>query len=131
MALSSRAIDQHIILLDTLQLSAIKTKDVASLLEKLSIRPARLKAAKTTGTKKKSSAAAVAVKPPQSTKKTVLMVLPANDATLVKSARNIPGVSVITAASLNVLSVLQHQYLLAPLKSLETIEHTFLAPAKL
>lgn len=130
MALSSRAIDQRIILLDTLQLSAIKTKEVARLLENLTLRPSRKKAAvKTVESKTKTSPIKAAAKPTKSAKKTVLVILPANDATIVKSVRNIPGVSVITAASLNVLSVLQHQYLLAPLKALETIDHTFLARA--
>ena len=57
----------------------------------------------------------------------VLIVMPASDQTIVKSARNIPGVSVVSADSLNVLAVLNHQYLLMPIQSLEKIEQTFLA----
>ena len=52
--------------------------------------------------------------------------MPASDQTVVKSARNIPGVTVISADSLNVLAVLNHQYLLMPVQSLEKIEQTFL-----
>ena len=149
MSLSSKAADERIVLLDSLTLTAIKTKTLVSVLEALKLWPVKEKKTKAApaAVEQKTNAAANATPPARlassdlgSTpsrdeeakrakrrKPRVLIVMPASDQTIVKSARNIPGVSVVSADSLNVLAVLNHQYLLMPIQSLEKIEQTFLA----
>ncbi len=51
-----------------------------------------------------------------------LVVLPEANANVVKSARNIPGVTTIPAQNLNVLDVMRHQSLLMPLAALRKVE---------
>ena len=125
MTLSGKAADGRIVLLDELKLPAIKSKAVVTMLESLPLWPKKAKGAKTAAAKKKT--VGEKDKPAaKSRRPRVLVVMPASDQVVVKSARNVVGISVMNATDLNVLAVLQHQYLLMPLASLEKIERTFL-----
>ncbi len=75
-ALSSKVADSEMIVLNKLQLEGIKTKPMAEVLKNLK------------------------------TGKKVLLVLPENDETIYKSARNIPGVKVTTVGMLCVYDIL-------------------------
>lgn len=96
MTLSAKAEADRILVLETLNLPEIKTKQLATVLAKL----------------------------PMKGKKT-LLVQPEPEATIIKSARNIPHVTTIAANSLNVLDVLRHDQLVLPQASLSVIEKTF------
>jgi len=129
MSLSSKAADERVMLLDSLTLPAIKTKTIVAVLQALKLwqgKEKKTKAVPATA-KSKTNVAAAATPAVKRRQPRVLIVMPASDQTVVKSARNIPGVSVVSADSLNVLAVLNHQYLLMPIQSLEKIEQTFLA----
>lgn len=58
-------------------------------------------------------------------KKTNLFILPVTNHILIKSGRNIPGVTFIRADSLNVYDVLRHQQLLVLQDALPIISQTF------
>ncbi|MBI3572751.1 MAG: 50S ribosomal protein L4 [Candidatus Kerfeldbacteria bacterium] len=58
-------------------------------------------------------------------KKTTLIVTPKTDQALVRSSRNIPGVAIIRADSLNVYDLLRHQQLLILEPALAKISSTY------
>ncbi|MDD5040350.1 MAG: 50S ribosomal protein L4 [Patescibacteria group bacterium] len=88
MSLSDKAARKRIIVLDKLSLPKIKTSALQAILNKLPI------------------------------KRTALLVIPKNDSVIIKSARNIPSVYLISADSLNVYDVLRHDYLVVLEQSL-------------
>lgn len=94
-SLSAKVADKAIFGLEGFSAKAPKTKDFAGLLAKLP------------------------------TGKKYLFVLPAKDEVLVKSARNIPGVKVITAAYLNPYDVLQADQICLLKDAVPVIESTF------
>ncbi|MFA5052382.1 MAG: 50S ribosomal protein L4 [Patescibacteria group bacterium] len=96
MALSDRANEKNIIIVDALAMKSVKTKDLLALISKLPL------------------------------KKTILLALPKSDQTIIKSSRNIPFIKTITADSLNILDVLNHETLLMPKASLAMITKTYL-----
>ena len=63
-------------------------------------------------------------------KKTNLIVLPSTDMMVVKSARNIPGVTIIRADSLNTYDIVGHQQVFVLQEALPVIEKTFVKAAK-
>jgi len=97
MALSSKAKDKELILLDNLEIKEGKTKEMAQILEKLKIKG-----------------------------KSILLALPSLDKKIILASRNIPKLSTIQAKDLNALDVLNSKYLLMPLSSIEVIKKTFL-----
>ncbi len=97
MALTDKAQRNKIVILEDLQFKSIKTKQLAGLLQALSI-----------GTK-------------------VLIITPGADAILAKSARNMPQVSILPANSLNTVAVLRPEVLLAPKPSLDVMIKTYTA----
>ena len=97
MALSSKAKDGELILLDKLELKEIKTKKMAQILEKLPCK-----------------------------KKSTLLALPKIDKNVILSARNLPRVETIQARDLNALDILSFKYLLLPESSIKVIQETFL-----
>ena len=97
MALSSKAKDGELILLDKLELKEIKTKKIAQILEKLPCK-----------------------------KKSTLLALPKIDKNVILSARNLPRVETIQARDLNALDILSFKYLLLPESSIKVIQETFL-----
>jgi len=96
MALSDKAKNNCIVVLDKLELSVIKTKDFLKIISRLPL------------------------------KKKILAVLPKSDQKIVKSDRNLPNVKTINANSLNVVDVLGYEYLLILKNSLTVIEKTYL-----
>ena len=81
-ALSSKVIDNSIVVLEDLALNAPKTKEMAAVLKGLSV------------------------------EKKALIVTADNNENVALSARNIPNVTVVTANGVNVLDVLNHERLL-------------------
>jgi len=96
MVLSDKAQDKKIVVIDSLVLAAIKTKDFLKIITKLPL------------------------------KKTVLAVIPKTDQKIIKSANNIPFVKVIDADSLNVVDIISHEYILCAKPALEVIKKTYL-----
>ena len=91
-ALSVKAKERQIIVLDDLQVTAPKTREIASILEALAV---------------DSSA---------------LILLPERNLNVEKSANNLPNVKTLRAHYLNVRDLLGYDYLLMPLGALEVIE---------
>lgn len=120
MALSDRALNGKIILLDNLNLTEIKAKNAYKILRNLKLRAETKKnLAKITGKEEK----------PKLNKKdfnkSVLLVIPAADEKIVKSFRNTSRLSVIPAQNLNILDVIKNQVLLLPILSLAKIKEIF------
>jgi len=95
--LSDKVASERLIVLNELSLEAPRTKDMLDLLAKL---PA------TEGTK-------------------VLMMLPQRDENVVLSARNIPTAKVQHVASINVIELLKHDYVVMPVQTVRWIELVF------
>jgi large subunit ribosomal protein L4 len=93
MCLSDRAKDERIILLDKLELENFKTKKFLEILNKL----------------------------PNKEKKT-LLVLADNDKKIIKSAANLPKVKTIESVNLNVIDVLNNEYLMLPVATMRAVE---------
>ena len=91
-ALSSKVREENIIVLEGLTFEAPKTKDFIQVLKDLSIN------------------------------KKALIVTADLDETVALSARNIPGISVITAAGVNVLDLVGHEKLVLTKAAVEKIE---------
>ncbi len=96
MALTDRASEKNIVIIDSLAQKTVKTKDFLASISKLPL------------------------------KKTILLALPKSDQTIIKSTRNIPFLKTINADSLNIVDVLDHETLLMPKASLEVITKTYL-----
>jgi large subunit ribosomal protein L4 len=98
-ALSVKVADQQLVVLDRLEVAAPRTKDIVALLEALPVQ------------------------------RKVLVLLAGNDnGNVILSARNIPGVKTMPASSVNVLDVLNHDFLLAPVSAVREVEATFDRP---
>ncbi|MBY0184324.1 50S ribosomal protein L4 [Bacillus subtilis] len=90
--LSSKVIDNNIIVLEDLTLDTAKTKEMAAILKGLSVE-----------------------------KKAIIVTADANEAVAL-SARNIPGVTVVEANGINVLDVVNHEKLLITKAAVEKVE---------
>lgn len=97
MALSGKAKDNLLIVLDKFNLDQVKTKLIVQILNKLP-------------SKNQSS----------------LIALPKVEKNLVLSVRNLPKVETIEARNLNVLDLLSFKYLIIPKESIKVIKETFL-----
>jgi large subunit ribosomal protein L4 len=95
--LSDKVASERLIVVNELSLEAPRTKDMLELLGKL---PA------TEGTK-------------------VLMMLPQRDENVVLSARNIPTAKVQHVASINVVELLKHDYVVMPVQTVRWLEMVF------
>ena len=91
-ALSVKAMGGQIVMVDELQLPAPKTRDMVSILDNLAI------------------------------DSTALILLPERSENVALSARNLPEVKTLLAQYLNVRDILDYDYLIMPLGSLEVIE---------
>ncbi|UOY91479.1 50S ribosomal protein L4 [Ectobacillus sp. JY-23] len=91
-ALSTKVLENNVIVLDNLALNAPKTKEMVAVLKGLSVE-----------------------------KKALIVTADLNEAVTL-SARNIPGVTVITASSVNVLDVLHHDKLIMTQAAVEKVE---------
>lgn len=91
-ALSSKVIDQDIIVLDALTMNAPKTKEFAAILNNLKV------------------------------ESKALVVAPSYDDNVALSARNIPGVKFVAADGINVLDVLTHDKLIITKEAVQKVE---------
>ncbi|MCM3164466.1 50S ribosomal protein L4 [Metabacillus litoralis] len=91
-ALSSKVVDNDIVVLEDLALNAPKTKEMASVLKGLSV------------------------------ERKALIVTADNNENVALSARNIPGVTVVTASGVNVLDVLNHDKLIMTKAAVQKVE---------
>jgi len=91
-ALSVKAQEGQIIVLDALQMEAPKTREMLDILDRLEVDAS------------------------------ALILLPRRNENVEKSARNIPDVKTLRASYLNVRDLLSHDYLLMPVGALEVIE---------
>ena len=97
MALSAKAKNNLLVLLDELKIEEPKTKIMAEMLSKLPCKG-----------------------------KTTLIVFPRYDKNAILAARNIPRTQTIQAKDLNALDLLSFKYLILPKRSIEVIKETFL-----
>lgn len=95
MTLTDKVNEKKFVVLDDLTLPANKTKEFVKIISKLPV------------------------------KGTILIVLPKVSQPIIKSVRNLPFAKTITADSLNVLDVMNYQYLLCPKESLKVISQTY------
>ena len=91
-ALSAKAKDEGIVVLDSLELDAPQTKLMAATLGALGV------------------------------EESVLLLLPERDEVVEKSARNLPNVKILNANYLNIRDLLSHEKLLMTMDSLQVIE---------
>ncbi|PIC04610.1 50S ribosomal protein L4 [Anoxybacillus flavithermus] len=91
-ALSSKVLENSIVVLDNLTLEAPKTKEMVKILNNLSV-----------------------------DRKALIVTADANE-NVILSARNIPGVTVVTASGINVLDVLNHDKLIITKAAVEKVE---------
>ena len=91
-ALSVKAREGQIVLVDAFQIEVPKTQEMLDILDRLAV------------------------------DSSVLILLPQQDENVEKSARNIPDVKTVRASYLNVRDLLNYDYLMMPLASLEVIE---------
>ncbi len=92
-ALSVKAAESQVKLLDALEMAEPKTKELVGILEKLGLGNG-----------------------------SALILLPQRDEVILRSVRNLPQVRTLVAQYLNVRDLLQYDYILMPLASLEVIE---------
>lgn len=91
-ALSAKASEAQLRVLDALQMDAPRTKEMISILKGLGM------------------------------DSSVLILLPQSDDVILRSVRNLPKVRTLVAQYLNVRDLLKYDYILMPLASLEVIE---------
>jgi large subunit ribosomal protein L4 len=91
-ALSAKAVENQIVVLDTLKVNAPKTKEIVTVLGNLGLG------------------------------ERVLILLPERDEMLEKSARNLPQVKTLRASYLNIRDLLGCDHVLMPLGALQVIE---------
>jgi len=96
MALSSKAKDNLLIVIDNIKLKEAKTSQMAEILKKLPCY-----------------------------QKSVLLALPEMDKNIILAARNIPNLETIQVKDLNALDILNFQYLVMPKESIKVIESVF------
>ncbi len=102
MALSAKAQNNFLILMDKLNLEQPKTKLMAEIIKNLRKNIANLKEG------------------------TILIALPGMDKNLIMALRNLANVEVFQAKDLNALDLLSSKYLLMPKESVKVIKETFL-----
>ena len=93
-ALSSKVAADKLVVLDALELSAAKTKEMVKVLANLKLTNA-------------------------------LIVLPENDDTVIRAARNIPGVASTTVGTLNTYEVLKHNAVIITKAAVEKVEEVY------
>jgi len=95
--LSDKVANESLIVVNDLSMEAPRTKDMLAILDKL----------------------------PTSEGKRVLMMLSQRDENVVLSTRNIPSAKVQHVASINVVELLKHDYVVMPVKTVRWIEMVF------
>ena len=95
-ALSTKAANKEIIVLDELTLDEIKTKRMVNVLNN-----------------------------PDASKNTVLVVIKTTDENVVRSARNIPGVKTAYVNTLNVYDIIRYEKFVVTLEAVSGIEEVY------
>ncbi len=108
MCLSDKLNNNLFILLDKLNISEGKTKEIIEVIKNLKD-ILKLKIIKN-----------------KNLKLSILIILSKNNKKIIQAGKNLPGVKIITADSLNVLDLLKFEKVLITEKSLEIIEKTYL-----
>lgn len=116
MALSDKAANEKLILVDNLEIAEAKTKKFFEALQNLGLRDKKKKLLK------KDEKAEKKTKKP----KAVLLVLPGKNEKVTRAARNIEAVSYLGANALNIVDVVKSKYILLPIDALAEIEKNYL-----
>ncbi len=103
--LSDKVANETLIVVDTLSLEQPRTKDMLQILSKL------------------PSGGRASQEAPVGSK--VLMMLPRRDENVVLSTRNVPSAKVQHVASINVVELLKHDYVIMPVSTVRWIEMVF------
>lgn len=96
-AISSKAAENRLVLVENLQVAEARTREIADLLKRLDIQA------------------------------TALLVLPEVDTDIIRAARNIPRVTTQLARCLSVGEILSHQYVIMSVSAARQVEETFAA----
>jgi large subunit ribosomal protein L4 len=107
-ALSDKVANESLIIVDNLSLEQPRTKDMIEILNKLPLGDDSERKANKEGLKKR-----------------VLMMLPHRDENIVLSARNVSTAKVQHVASINVIELLKHDYVVMPVQTVRWIELVF------
>jgi large subunit ribosomal protein L4 len=94
-ALSSKVLENDILVLDNLSLDSIKTKEMVKVLDNLKV------------------------------DSKALIVLPEKNEVIIKSARNIPGVTTTLVSTLNVYDILNHDKFIVTKDAVAKIEEVY------
>lgn len=103
-ALSSKAKDNEILVLEDLKLQNPKTKEMNQVISNLRSQIADFK----------------------DLNKNMLLILPVNDDNIVRASKNLPYLSTILARNLNALAILSYKYLLMLKEDVKVLKETFL-----
>lgn len=94
-ALSTKVRDEKLLIIDNINLDEPKTREIKNILEKLKAQPR------------------------------ALLVTAQPDLNIIKSVRNLPGIKVVVAHQLNVLDLLNHDFLVMTKEALQKVEEVF------
>jgi len=134
MCLSDKFVSHHLALLDNLQITQSKTKEIVTVINNLKdiLEIKKLKtplSPRPDGTVKESESTNNNKENKFDLKKynlSLLIVLPASDKNIFRASKNINGLKITTANSLNTLDILKYKNLIIIESSLPVIEKTFL-----
>jgi large subunit ribosomal protein L4 len=116
MAVLSKFVDQEVVLLDDLSLPAPKTREMAALLQGITI------GTRTVGEGDQAREQRLSLRDT-----TVLIGTPQLDQTIYRAARNLPGVRVLPVAEFNCYTVLRHKRLLLSRAALQALLQKYAA----
>jgi large subunit ribosomal protein L4 len=102
MVLTSKLVDEELVVLEELKITEPKTKIMIQVLDKIKSLKSKLK-----------------------NQNSFLIALASNDTNIIRASRNIPGIKTILANSLNVLDLLSFKYLLIDKQGIKIIEKTY------
>ncbi|MFA6215032.1 MAG: 50S ribosomal protein L4 [Patescibacteria group bacterium] len=121
MGLSDKAANDRIILVDKIELTAVKTKKFFEILRNLNLR-----SKKKLNKKDDKIKIDAKDKKKKESEKSILVVMPKKDQNIWRAAKNISKLNLILADSLNVLDIVKYQYILMSVDSIAEIEKTFI-----
>ena len=100
MALSQKARDNQLIILDEIKLDKPKTKEMAGIIR-----------SKETGVKKQEK---------------ILVIIPEKNEDIVRAGKNLANTAIMQAKDLNCFDILKYKYIMMPKDAIKVIEKTFL-----
>jgi len=124
MALSDKAANENLVILDKLEITEFKTKIfngiILNLENKKAIKPSSASASAETSADKKASAGK-----PENKKRSLLMIVDRGDDKIKYSARNLDGVAVLNLDNLNILDILKYKNLIMTKAAAEKMEERY------